>query len=617
MPYRMPAVWKWTLPAMAMTMGLNVLSALAAHDPGDANARSFAAPWTIPSGQKFIMRLETAIHTNYNKKGDPVLFETAGDIVAEENVVIPQKSKIRGVLTRSKRAGRLAGKAEVEIKLQAVEILSGPLQPIQATIIRVGLDPIKPDGGDPTIKGDSGSGGSAGTVAKSGAEGAVIGVLMGGPKGAAYGGAVGAGIALGGMLLKRGPDLDLPADTMFEARFDNSFTLPPELAQQVEKATSQSDETGRAETEPTIRENEKPSFQREKPVLHTRNKTRETPSPAPADGDESLGGRRSDPTEKIDSLPRPVPAPEIPKPEPKDEPVALEPASTGSENFKLRVSVRMVQVDTVVRDRAGRMIDNLKLEDFRVFEDGQEQTLGSYSRDEMPLALALVVDASGSVAPYIYELRRIAQRTLAQLKGQDQVALFSFASDAERIVDLTSDRRAIADGLNRIHPGGGTNIVDALYQAVNYLANAAPDSRRAVILISDNQSTVPSSAGEGETIRKALNSETVIYSIKTAGDSGPVALRVPSIRFGGGSVSKMCRETGGEIIDAARAGLMNAALEQVLTRLRLRYSVGYYSSSTERGGAFHSIEVRLQDRFGKPGADYVIHARRGYYSTGS
>ena len=68
----------------------------------------------------------------------------------------------------------------------------------------------------------------------------------------------------------------------------------------------------------------------------------------------------------------------------------------------------MVQVDTVVRDRAGRMIDNLKPEDFRVFEDGQEQMVGSYSRDEMPLAIALVIDRSGSVSPYLYELRRIA-----------------------------------------------------------------------------------------------------------------------------------------------------------------------------------------------------------------
>jgi len=57
-------------------------------------------------------------------------------------------------------------------------------------------------------------------------------------------------------------------------------------------------------------------------------------------------------------------------------------------------------------------------------------------------------------------------------------------------------------------------------------------------------------------------------------------------------------------------------LATVLSRLRLRYSIGYYSSSTERGGAFHSIEVRLSDRFGKAGSDYIIHARRGYYSTG-
>ncbi len=226
-----------------------------------------------------------------------------------------------------------------------------------------------------------------------------------------------------------------------------------------------------------------------------------------------------------------------------------------------------------------------------------------------------MIDRSGSVTPYISELRRIAENALAQLKPEDEVALFSFAADVDRVVDLTSDRRQIAHGIARVRSGGGTNIIDALYAAVTYLAKAAPDRRHAVILISDNQATVHPENSEAETIRKAIESETVVYSIKTAGRSAPLTLSLPSALLGAGPVGKVTQETGGEIIDATNVAALDAALGGVIARLRMRYSLGYAAPASGQG-AFHSIAVRLADRFGKPETDYHVHARRGYYATG-
>jgi VWFA-related protein len=256
-------------------------------------------------------------------------------------------------------------------------------------------------------------------------------------------------------------------------------------------------------------------------------------------------------------------------------------------------------------------MENLTRDDFLVFEDGVQQEVENFSRDELPLAVALVIDRSGSVAPYISELRRIAERALAQLKPEDQVALFSFAAGVDRVEDLTTDRRRIADGIARVRAGGGTNIIDALHDSVAYLARMAPDHRHAVILISDNQATVQPQASEGETIRKAMESETVVYSIRTSGQAAALTL---SILTGAGSVSKVVRETGGEIIDARNVASFDAALAGVIDRLRLRYSLGYYPSNPVQG-MYHAIVVRLSDSHGKPGSDYFLHARRGYYAT--
>ena len=114
----------------------------------------------------------------------------------------------------------------------------------------------------------------------------------------------------------------------------------------------------------------------------------------------------------------------------------------------------------------------------------------------------------------------------------------------------------------------------------------------------------------------AMETETVVYSLKTSGEAVPLTMRLPNLLLGAGSVRKVTQETGGEVINVAGIGMLDAALEAVVSRLRLRYSLGYYPSNQARGGAFHTIEVRLVERLGRPGSDYFMHARRGYYYTG-
>jgi VWFA-related protein len=599
----------------------SALSSSAQSTPPQAPAASAAGALTIPSGEKFILQLDTAIHTNSTRTGDRVEFRTAADIYVENRVVIPNQSWMRATVTKAKRAGRLAGRAEVQLRLDEVRLADGTTFPLRATIVRVGVDPVgATKDGQPRLKGDAGTGGSIGAVASAGAQGALIGVLAAGAKGAMYGGAAGAAISLAGMVLKRGPDLDLPRDTMFEARFDQSLAVPVEVAQRAEQRTQSRTPEQPAEVAPAAERSSVP-----RPVLRRSDRAEQAPVESTTNPPPVETATTPPPVEAAAPVTPPEPpaaAPrsaDIPPPAPAAVPPAApdkgaQPPDTGG--FKLSVNVKMVLVDAVVRDRAGRMIDNLAREDFRVYEDGTEQQIRSFSRDQLPLALALVVDHSGSVSPYIEELRRIANRALQQLKPGDKVALFTFAGSVERLVDLTTDRQRIADGIARIRSGGSTDIIDALFDAVTYLAKVAPDYRRAVILVSDNEPTTRPQASEGQTIRMAMETETVVYSLKTSGEQTPLGMRLPSLLMGLGSVQKVAHETGGEVIDVAGVHMLDAALGSVISRLRLRYALGYYPSNQAQGGAFHSIEVRLIERLGKPGSDYFMHARRGYYSTG-
>jgi Ca-activated chloride channel homolog len=277
------------------------------------------------------------------------------------------------------------------------------------------------------------------------------------------------------------------------------------------------------------------------------------------------------------------------------------------------VNVNMVLEETTVRDAKGRIADDLKREDFRVFEDGVEQTIVYFSRDELPLAVALVVDGSGSISPMIGELHRAASDTLSQLKPEDQVALYAFALHPERLVDLTTDRKSIAENIVGIGSTGGTNIADALYASIEYLGQEARERRHAVIMVSDN---VPTAKGEftgDDVIRLALETQTIVYSVRFGRDPLGGTLDEPGWIPGARWVSKIMDETGGEIIDMAAVGSVEKAMAAVITRLKRRYTLGYQSTDTRRDRAFREIDVRLSDRAQNPKHAYRIFARRGYY----
>jgi VWFA-related protein len=293
----------------------------------------------------------------------------------------------------------------------------------------------------------------------------------------------------------------------------------------------------------------------------------------------------------------------------------------------LSIDVNLVQVDAVVRDRAGKPMNNLRKEDFVVLEDGTERPIQFFSRDQLPLAVALVIDRSGSVAPLMHDVQNAAYQALQLLKAGDEVCLFSFSGSVELLEELTVDRQRVANRIGRIQAGGGTAIVDAVSEALRYLEATAPERRGAVILISDNLEG-RSTATVDQAVAFALESEASIYSVKVGNGAGGSIFGLPRIPGlptpripipGMGTedpVKKLTRETGGEIFDATGGASIATALTTAVDRLKLRYTLSYAGASrSSTKGGYHRIEVRLVSRFGKPDADYTIHHRSGYYDS--
>jgi VWFA-related protein len=280
--------------------------------------------------------------------------------------------------------------------------------------------------------------------------------------------------------------------------------------------------------------------------------------------------------------------------------------------------VDLVLVDAVVRDAAGAPAKDLQREDFVVLDDGTPQTLTHFSRDLLPIAVALVVDRSPSIEPFLGRLRKAALEALRRLKPDDKAALFSFDVCPSRRTELTADREKVSQAIEDLRVGVGTDVFGALRDAARFLRDNAPHARRAIILISDNYSNV-GEIKERDALREILTAGAVLYGIRTPESAAATGAGryVPSIVGSGFSdpsaVQRLAGASGGGVFDLHGARELGRALEAAISNLRLGCTLGFAPSDLGVPGSYHRLSVRL-----KPGArcaDCRVEARAGYFSA--
>ena len=292
-------------------------------------------------------------------------------------------------------------------------------------------------------------------------------------------------------------------------------------------------------------------------------------------------------------------------------------ASKPPDAVTFKVDVNLVLVEVGVHDEHGRAVGILKQPDFHVFEEGKEQVISTFAHEELPLAVAFVIDNSSSIVAALHEQRAGALDTLALLKPDDKVAIFSFGEKPELVEGLTSNHEALSVDLWALQPYGGTAIDDALYEAALYLGRTAPDRRRAVILISDNEPSNEETRDVAQVVRAAQQSGTPVYSVKVGflQHSRTFFLTHPDTRLH--DVERICRQTGGEVIDTRNGISVTSAMETILTWLKQGYTLGYSPTNKRRDGSYRTIEVHLNERRDAHMHKYSIYARQGYYAPTS
>jgi VWFA-related protein len=173
-------------------------------------------------------------------------------------------------------------------------------------------------------------------------------------------------------------------------------------------------------------------------------------------------------------------------------------------------------------DQHGRPLAALDPADVEIDESGSAATLVSIGRavdDDIPLALVVALDVSGSMAGAgLSNAQSAATALIDSLAPADSAAVLAFAQESRVVQPLTQDKALLTEAVSRLSAKGDTALYDAVAQSARIAADSGL-SRRAVVLLSDgmdfgNRSTL----GREESLTVASEGESLFYVIGVGPD---------------------------------------------------------------------------------------------------
>jgi len=316
------------------------------------------------------------------------------------------------------------------------------------------------------------------------------------------------------------------------------------------------------------------------------------------------------------------------------------PAQPGRQG-KIVFSVNQVVVPVTVKDGSGRLIADLRRDEFRIFEDNVEQRIAYFGADPTPISMVLLIDndLKSKDARQVSESLRAIVAGLS-LNDEAFVCRFDqffhvgkgFIADQDKL--LTELKRTHLDDEPSVGPsssaisngpsinghsamgdapniaGGVLNIKrqptkaldDAVYAAAQLLKDRDPERqrRKIIFLISDGVNGPKFNVNNYDTVLKEL----LRYNISVYGVG--VGSAFFDRRFE--RLSKYAHDTGGDVYYGLKSRAMEELYAKVTEEARNQYTLAYSPSGTDRGAEYHSIEVRVKRE------GMTILTRGGYYA---
>lgn len=289
------------------------------------------------------------------------------------------------------------------------------------------------------------------------------------------------------------------------------------------------------------------------------------------------------------------------------------PAKPGDRGYTIGVNVDLVVMYTSVFDKEGRFVAGLKKDGFRLYEDGVQQQIESFSQEDVPLSMGILLDLSGSMRGKIDRVNKAALEFIRASNPDDQVFLIGFNDEVELLQDFTSDIDEVTDSLDNAVVTGGTALYDALYLGVQK-AQSGSKAKKAVVLISDGEDR-DSYYKVDELVAKVQESDVQVFSVGFLNDIPKKGLfdkfSKSTAEKARDALSRISEETGGKAYFPDKLADLHGIVAEIARELRSQYSLGYFSTNPARDGSFRRVKIEFKAP--ATGADHLRY-RRGYYA---
>ncbi|HEX8175232.1 MAG TPA: VWA domain-containing protein [Pyrinomonadaceae bacterium] len=263
----------------------------------------------------------------------------------------------------------------------------------------------------------------------------------------------------------------------------------------------------------------------------------------------------------------------------------------------VRVTTDLVVLNVTVADANGKYAHGLKKTDFRLFEDGKEQAIASFSAEETPFAAAVLLDTSGSMESRITMARSAAIRFLDGLRENDVAAVYNFDSKIEQVQEFSSSRDLAPVAFN-LRAKGMTSLNDAIVKAARDL-NARPEKRRAIIVLSDGADN-SSSASMDKALANAIAASATIYTVDMSQEGSK------DRQMGVGALRNFAARSGGRYVSTPGGQMLRETFASIVEELSNQYTLTYRPTNKARDGRWREVGVKLE----RP--ELAARTRKGY-----
>jgi len=257
---------------------------------------------------------------------------------------------------------------------------------------------------------------------------------------------------------------------------------------------------------------------------------------------------------------------------------------------------------TVVDDKQ-RMVTNLDKSAFSVFEDGKPQNIISFRHEDIPVAMGVVIDNSGSMREKRDKVNKAAINLVKSSNPQDEVFIVNFNDEYYLDQDFTNDLGKMREALEKVDTRGGTALYDAVVASADHLKKNARLEKRVLFVVTDGEDNESQESLEQAIRRLQEENGPTVYAIGLLGDEKQRRAR-KALQF-------ITEKTGGVAFFPKTLDEVDEISRQIAHDIRNQYTIGYKPTNPKSSGGYRGIKVEAKAKgYGR----LTVRTKSGYYA---